>query len=122
MSSPVAAQVHKQEPKMYGFLGDDFIAAFVRRVIIACGLGKESTVEYNQALFANARLRVDQVVLENLSQNGVDTLVVMRNHGETQAAIHAFLLKEIPDLNEKVDHLLTTILTEQKEAFTNSAR
>lgn len=122
MSKPVAAQVSTDKGKMYGFLGDDFIAAFVRRVVIVCGLGKESTVEYNQALFANTRLQVDELILENLSQNAVDTLVVMRNHKETQAAIHAFLLKEVPDLNEKVDALLTEILAEQKATFIPSSR
>lgn len=113
MSSPVAAPVNKQEPKMFGFLGDDVINRFVRKVVMAAELNEATQVTYNLQLFRDTRLAIDAFILEHIKDSDLDKLYELKVNND-QEKLDKFFETKIPQFEKKLTGLLDQLYQQER--------
>ncbi|OGC82364.1 MAG: hypothetical protein A2V81_02455 [Candidatus Abawacabacteria bacterium RBG_16_42_10] len=103
-----------QSPLVYSFLGDTVATALVARVTNGAHMDSVAQISFAPVLFSSVRLRLDELVLNNLGDDAVAQLVDLKENNTSQKEVDAFLRKNIPDFDTKVNDILEQIYQEQK--------
>ncbi len=103
------ASLATSSPQLYGFLGNDLVESFIKRVFVAHGLDMETSAEYHDALFTSVTEQLDNFILEKLDAEDMQKMYLLKGSNAPQSIITHYLNTQIPNLTVLVSDFLDTV-------------
>lgn len=120
ISSPMAATSSETTlPTFDALLGEDLIQAFVDRVFVSHDLDATLDADYHLALTTITKKTLDSFVLENLNNEEVKRMYLLRSTNAPESTILNFIQEQIPDLRTQLDDVLEQLYVQESKRIAN---
>lgn len=106
-------------PTFDALLGEDLIRAFVDRVFVGHDLDATLDADYHLALTTITKKTLDSFVLENLNNEEVKRLYLLRSTNAPESMILNFIQEQIPDLRTQLDDVLEQLYVQESKRIAN---